>query len=83
MGISAVVVRPGPAPGGAQWRSVRSVPVVIGRDARQVLTSGRGRSHLGRFGERGVSVLAAPTDDDLDLLPRTVLRRYESLTAAG
>lgn len=36
-----------------------------------------------RFGERGVSVLAAPTDDDLDLLARTVLRRYEQLTVTS
>lgn len=36
-----------------------------------------------RFGERGVSVLAAPTDDDLDLLARTVLRRYETLTVTS
>ena len=33
-----------------------------------------------RFGEHGVSVLAAPTDEDFDLLARTVLRRYERLT---
>ncbi len=33
-----------------------------------------------RFGERGISVLAAPTDDDLNLLARTVLHRYEQLT---
>ena len=33
-----------------------------------------------RFGERGVSVLAASTPDDLDTLARTALRRYEQLT---
>lgn len=38
-----------------------------------------------RFGERGVSVLAAPNSDDLDSLARTVLRRYRQLrvTTAG
>lgn len=33
-----------------------------------------------RFGEHGVSVLAALTEADLDLLGRTVLRRYEQIT---
>ena len=33
-----------------------------------------------RFGEYAVSVLAAPTDEDLDLLSQTTLRRYERLT---
>lgn len=33
-----------------------------------------------RFGEYAVSVLAAPTDEDFDLLARTTLLRYERLT---
>ncbi|HMC43134.1 MAG TPA: hypothetical protein VKI20_09000 [Acidimicrobiales bacterium] len=33
-----------------------------------------------RFGEYGVSVLAAPTPGDLDQLERTVLRRFETVT---
>ena len=36
-----------------------------------------------RFGERGVSVLSAPTDKDLDLLARTVLRRHKQLTVTS
>lgn len=33
-----------------------------------------------RFGEHAVSVLAAPTDEELDALARTTLRRYARLT---
>jgi hypothetical protein len=33
-----------------------------------------------RFGEYAVSVLAAPSDEELDALGRTALRRYEVLT---
>lgn len=33
-----------------------------------------------RFGEHAVSVLAASTDEELDALARTTLRRYERLT---
>lgn len=33
-----------------------------------------------RFGEHAVSVLAAPTDEELDAMARTTLRRYEELT---
>ena len=35
---------------------------------------------LRRFGESGISVLAAPSDEDIDALAQTTLRRYERLT---